>query len=249
MKPANPAHTTVFKTHSLGQEEFSHGRTHPKNSAPIIAQASSIPGPNTTNPVTSVRTPRPSAASSCVTTWRRACPRPASSSSPKPLATRDCRFTGIPITCERMLLDQHKQIGSAIILGHRGQRTSRPDSPYMTSRPQREKGMNEPTDTYVWVPLSITAWIRATSCYGTSFPSILIRLRLFPTARRRTASWPKASYTPKSCCSTAVPISAWPPSAGNRQNPAKCRLPGPGHAPSGNGGASLFREQFARFFQ
>ena len=31
-----------------------------------------------------------------------------------------CRFTGIPITCERMLLDQHKQIGSAIILGHRG---------------------------------------------------------------------------------------------------------------------------------
>ena len=27
-----------------------------------------------------------------------------------------------------MLLDQHKQIGSAIILGHRGQRTSRPDS-------------------------------------------------------------------------------------------------------------------------
>ena len=61
-----------------------------------------------------------------------------------------CRFTGIPITCERMLLNQHKQIGSAIILGHRGQRTSRPDSPYMTSRPQREKGMNEPTDTYVW---------------------------------------------------------------------------------------------------
>ena len=61
-----------------------------------------------------------------------------------------CRFTGIPITCERMLLDEHKQISSAVILGHRGQRTSRPDSPFMTSRPQREKGMNEPTDTYVW---------------------------------------------------------------------------------------------------
>lgn len=61
-----------------------------------------------------------------------------------------CRFTGIPITCERMLLGQHKQIGADLILGHRGQRTSRPDSPFMTSRPQREKGMNEPTDTYVW---------------------------------------------------------------------------------------------------
>ena len=61
-----------------------------------------------------------------------------------------CRFTGIPITCERMLLDEHKQIHADVILGHRGQRTSRPDSAFMTSRPQREKGMNEPTDTYVW---------------------------------------------------------------------------------------------------
>lgn len=61
-----------------------------------------------------------------------------------------CRFTGVAITCERMLLDQHKQVTSSMILGHPGQRTSRPDSPYMTSRPQREHGMNEPTDTYVW---------------------------------------------------------------------------------------------------
>ena len=61
-----------------------------------------------------------------------------------------CRFTGIPITCERMLLDEHKQISSALILGRRGERTSRPDCTFMTSRPQQEKGMNEPTDTYVW---------------------------------------------------------------------------------------------------
>ena len=61
-----------------------------------------------------------------------------------------CRFTGIAITCERMLLGAHKQVTSAMVLGHTGQRTSRPDSPYMTSRPQREQGMNEPTDTYVW---------------------------------------------------------------------------------------------------
>lgn len=61
-----------------------------------------------------------------------------------------CRFTGIPITCERMLLGAHKQIKADMILGHMGQRTSRPDCPYMTNAPQRSQGMNEPTDTYVW---------------------------------------------------------------------------------------------------
>ena len=61
-----------------------------------------------------------------------------------------CRFTGIAITCERMLLDHHKQIPSTAILGHSGTRTSRPDSPFLTGRTQREQGLNEPTDTYVW---------------------------------------------------------------------------------------------------
>lgn len=61
-----------------------------------------------------------------------------------------CRFTGIAITCERMLLGFHPSVPASAILTAPGQRTSRPDSPYMTSKPQREKGMNEPTDTYVW---------------------------------------------------------------------------------------------------
>lgn len=61
-----------------------------------------------------------------------------------------CRFTGIAITCERMLLDHHKEITSAMVLGHLGQRTSNPTSPYLKNRPQREYGLNEPTDTYVW---------------------------------------------------------------------------------------------------
>lgn len=61
-----------------------------------------------------------------------------------------CRFTGIAITCERMLLDAHKEITSDMVLGHPGKRTSRPDCVYMTSNPQRLLGMNEPTDTYVW---------------------------------------------------------------------------------------------------
>lgn len=61
-----------------------------------------------------------------------------------------CHFTGIAITCERMLLNKHKQITSAMVLGHAGLRTSNPECPLMTSAPQREAGMNEPTDTYVW---------------------------------------------------------------------------------------------------
>ncbi|MCH4178482.1 MAG: uracil-DNA glycosylase [Megasphaera sp.] len=61
-----------------------------------------------------------------------------------------CRFSGIALTCERMLLNHHRQINNTMVLGQQGQRTSRTDCPYMTSRPQREQGMNEPTDTYVW---------------------------------------------------------------------------------------------------
>ena len=61
-----------------------------------------------------------------------------------------CRFTGVAITCERMILNAHKQVTSAMVLGYDGNRTSRPDCAFMTSAPQRLRGMNEPTDTYVW---------------------------------------------------------------------------------------------------
>lgn len=61
-----------------------------------------------------------------------------------------CRFTGIPITCERMLLNQHKQVRSTMVLSIPGQRTSRPDCPYFRQETQRAYGLNEPTDTYVW---------------------------------------------------------------------------------------------------
>lgn len=60
------------------------------------------------------------------------------------------QFSGIAMTCERMLLDFHPTVNSQMILHHSGRRTSRPDSPFITKPAQKEKGFNEPTDSVVW---------------------------------------------------------------------------------------------------
>ncbi|MDY6084530.1 MAG: uracil-DNA glycosylase [Dialister sp.] len=59
-------------------------------------------------------------------------------------------FSGIAMTCERMLLHFHPAITPAMILGRNGQRTSREDSPAIPKAIQRTKGFNEPTDSVVW---------------------------------------------------------------------------------------------------
>ena len=59
-------------------------------------------------------------------------------------------FSGIAMTCERMLLNQHPKVTSRMILGREGTRTSRMDSPFLTKAAQKEKGFNEPTDSVVW---------------------------------------------------------------------------------------------------
>ena len=60
------------------------------------------------------------------------------------------QFSGIAMTCERMLLDCHPVVTSDMIFRRPGERTSRPDSPFITKPTQREKGFNEPTDSVVW---------------------------------------------------------------------------------------------------
>ena len=115
-----------------------------------MRRTSSIPGQTTTSCATSVRKRRISAVVQLQDYLEPRLNRARILLIAEAAGYQGCRFTGIPITCERMLLDAHKQISSAIILGRRGERTSRPDCPFMTSRPQQEKGMNEPTDTYVW---------------------------------------------------------------------------------------------------
>jgi len=62
------------------------------------------------------------------------------------------RFTGIAITCERMLLGHHKSITPSMIWPscELGERTSRSDSMYIEKEAQKRLGFNEPTDTVVW---------------------------------------------------------------------------------------------------
>ncbi len=59
-------------------------------------------------------------------------------------------FSGIAMTCERMILNQHPKVNSQMILGYQGERTSRKDSPFIVKPTQKEKGFNEPTDSVVW---------------------------------------------------------------------------------------------------
>ena len=60
------------------------------------------------------------------------------------------RFSGMAMTCERMLLSRHPSVTAEMILGETGTRTSRSDSPFPLKETQRKDGFNEPTDTVVW---------------------------------------------------------------------------------------------------
>ncbi len=60
------------------------------------------------------------------------------------------RFTGIAITCERMLLGHHPTITPDIVLDRKASRTSNPESPFIEKKTQKDMGFNEPTDTVVW---------------------------------------------------------------------------------------------------
>lgn len=59
-------------------------------------------------------------------------------------------FSGIAMTCERMILNFHPSVDSQMVLGYQGERTSRSDSPCIEKPTRREKGFNEPTDSVVW---------------------------------------------------------------------------------------------------
>lgn len=58
-------------------------------------------------------------------------------------------FSGIAMTSERMLLNEHPRVNAQMILGEKGMRTSRRNSSLLKPV-QREKGFNEPTDSIVW---------------------------------------------------------------------------------------------------
>lgn len=60
------------------------------------------------------------------------------------------RFTGVAMTCERMMLSLHPTVNARMVIGAPGRRTSRADSPFLPKEIQRRSGFNEPTDTVVW---------------------------------------------------------------------------------------------------
>lgn len=157
-----------------------------------------------------------------------------------------CRFTGIAITCERMLLGAHKQVTSAMVLGHTGQRTSRPDSPYMTSLPQREQGMNEPTDTYVWGAILDNGLDSRDVLLWNIFPFHPHKDSPFsnrtPTDEELAAG---LSYTRQliSLCQQPLRIGAIGRKAAETLQAAG--IPAAATRHPANGGASLFRKQFA----
>lgn len=67
------------------------------------------------------------------------------------------RFSGIAITCERMLMNLHGRIKADQIIPQGesyAQRTSNPDGSGILKEIQRSKGFNEPTDTVVWSALT-----------------------------------------------------------------------------------------------
>lgn len=59
------------------------------------------------------------------------------------------RFSGIPLTSERILLGHHPKVRPEDVLGQKGTRTSNPLSPQLNPTEQAQ-GMAEPTATIVW---------------------------------------------------------------------------------------------------
>ncbi len=59
-------------------------------------------------------------------------------------------FSGLALTCERIILGRHPKVRPEAVLGEwRYERTSNAASPLL-NKTQKEKGFNEPSDTVVW---------------------------------------------------------------------------------------------------
>ena len=161
-----------------------------------------------------------------------------------------CRFTGIAITCERMLLDAHKQVTSAMVLGHAGQRTSRPDSPYMTSRPQRDHGMNEPTDTYVWGAILDNGLNPRDVLLWNIFPFHPHKDSPFsnrtPTDEELSAG---LAYTPQLLAPCQQPLRIGAIGRQAAETPQSAGIDAIATRHPANGGAGLFRKQFAELIK
>lgn len=108
-------------------------------------------------------------------------------------------FTGIAMTCERMILGYHKTVTPMMILGKEGTRTSRKDSLFIKKEIQREKGFNEPTDTVAWSHALKRDLSLMNLFFGIYFLFTLIKKAVFfPTAPPPMKSCPSVWIIPGS---------------------------------------------------
>lgn len=119
-------------------------------------------------------------------------------------------FSGIAMTCERMLLDFHPAVTSAMVLGHKGNRTSRKDSPLLKPI-QQEKGFNEPTDSVVWKACLEAGLSPRDFLLWNIFPFHPYKKEIFsPTVPLRKKNWPQALPIPGSSSPSPVPFPSSP---------------------------------------
>lgn len=156
------------------------------------------------------------------------------------------RFTGIAMTCERMMLSLHPEVTAKMVIGVPGRRTSRKNSPFLPKEIQRLQGFNEPTDTVVW-----NAALRA----GLS-PDEFILWNIFPfhphkEGQMMTNRTPNEeelavglAYT-KSLLTLTGPLPILAVGRKSEETLKNAGLSATGLRHPANGGANLFREGLA----
>ena len=159
-----------------------------------------------------------------------------------------CRFAVPAITCQRMLLNAHKKIPASFIFDCAGQRTSRPDCVYMTSKPQCLHGMNEPTDTYVWGAIADNGLSSSDVLLWNIFPFHPHKESPFSNRTPTEAELAEGLiYTQQllTLCRPGIMIGAI--GQKSAQTLSEAGIPAAVMRHPANGGASLFRQQFAQW--
>ena len=160
-------------------------------------------------------------------------------------------FSGMAMTSERILLGHHPTVRPEVVLGEGWdyRRTSNPDSPLL-NRKQREEGFNEPTATIGWGELANQGLAPFQTILWNIFPFHPYKASPFSNRTPTDSELAEGLVYAKALlqyCRPDIRLAAiGRKSAETLQNAG---FPALAMRHPANGGASLFREQFARFSQ